>query len=74
MVEVKTSIMIAVAIEDHNVRSRAASYQKLVREQILAILGVDNSRSSDQCYYRPSFLSACTYYTLLNIRKEVCAY
>ena len=34
--------------EDHNVHSRAASYQKLAREQILAILGVDNSRWSDQ--------------------------
>ena len=34
------SLDYAVAIEDHNVRSRAASYQKLVREQnlILAIL------------------------------------
>ena len=41
-----------MAIEDHNIRSRAASYQKLVREQILAILGVDNSRSSDQYYNR----------------------
>ena len=41
-----------MAIEDHNVHSRAASYQKLVREQILVILGVDNSRSSDQYYYR----------------------
>ena len=45
-------IMIAVVIEDHNIRSRAANYHKLVREQILVILGVDNSRSSDQCYYR----------------------
>ena len=27
-----------MAIEDHNVHSRTASYQKLVREQILAIL------------------------------------
>ena len=32
-----------MAIEDHNVRSHAASYQKLVREQILAMLGMDNS-------------------------------
>ena len=57
MVEVKTEVvrfldLYAVAIEDHNVHSRAASYQKLVREQILAILGVDNSRLSDQYYYR----------------------
>ena len=41
-----------MAMEDHNVRSCAASYQKLVREQILAIFGVDNSQSSDQYYYR----------------------
>ena len=41
-----------MAIKDHNVRSRAASYQKLVSEQILAILGVDHFRSSDQYYYR----------------------
>ena len=40
-----------MAIEDHNVRSRAASYQKLVREQILAILDIDNSRSSDRDQY-----------------------
>ena len=32
-----------MVIEDHNVRSHAASYQKLVREQVLAILGVDDS-------------------------------
>ena len=32
-------IMIAVVIEDHNIRSRAANYHKLVREQILVILG-----------------------------------
>ena len=57
MVEVKSPIPglwapdYAVAIGDHNVRSRAASYRKLVREQILAILGMDNSRSSDQYYY-----------------------
>ena len=31
------SLDYAVAIEVHNVRSRAASYQKVVREQILAI-------------------------------------
>ena len=46
------SLDYAVAIEVHNIRSRAASYQKLDRQQILAILGVDNSRSSDQYYYR----------------------
>ena len=46
-----------MAIEDHNVHSRAASYQKLVREQMLAILGVDNSRS----ILLSSLLSACTY-------------
>ena len=39
----------AVIIEDHNVPSHAANYQKLV---ILAILGMDNSRSSNQYYYR----------------------
>ncbi len=33
---------------DHNVRPHAASYQKLVREQIVAILCTDNSQSSDQ--------------------------
>ena len=44
------SLDYAVAIEDRNVRSRVASYQKLVREQILAILGVDNSQSSDQYF------------------------
>ena len=49
------SLDYAVAIEDHNVRSCAASYRKLVREQILqilAILGMDNSQSSNQYYYR----------------------
>ena len=52
-----------MAIEDHNIRSRAArsSYQKLVREQILAILGMDNSRSSDQYILLSSLLSACAY-------------
>ena len=46
------SLHYAVAIEDHNICSHVAGYQKLVREQILAILGVDNSRLSDQYYYR----------------------
>ena len=55
MVEVKRQSdpwIMLWQIEDHNVRSHPASYQKLVREQILAILGVDNSRSSDQHYCR----------------------
>ena len=38
-----------MTIENHDVRSHAASYQKilLVGEQILAMLSMDNSRSSD---------------------------
>ena len=50
--EVVRSLDYAVAIDDHNVRSRPANYQKLVREQVLALHGVDNSRSSNQYFYR----------------------
>ena len=42
---------IAAVIEDHNIRSHAASYRRLVSEQISAILSVDNSQSNDQYYY-----------------------
>ena len=42
-IRLEIEVDYAVATEDHNVRSHAASYQKLVRQQILAILGVDNS-------------------------------
>ena len=57
-----------MAIEDHNVRSRAASYQKLVREQILAILGL-GQLSIERSILLSSLLSACAY--LITRRKYV---
>ena len=63
------SLDYAVAIEDHNVCSRVASHQKLVREQILAILGVDNFQLSDQYYYRLYWAHALTRHYLITGRK-----
>ena len=43
---------IEITTDVRSQTSHAASYQKLVREQkILAILGADNSRLSNQYYY-----------------------
>ena len=60
-----------MAIEDHNICSHAASHQKLVREQILAILGVDNFQLSDQYYYRLYGTHALIRHYLITGRKYV---
>ena len=61
-----------MAIEDNNFHSRAASYQKLVREQTLAILGMDNFELSDQYYC--NIIVFIEHMCLLNNRKEVYTY
>ena len=60
-----------MAIEDHNIHSHAASHQKLVREQILAILSV---ATLDRAINITIVFIEHVLKALLNSRKEVCTY